>query len=284
VSTRVVADEGRTQVIEDDLGFVRRVRTDGPSMPQFLRFPVESRADWERKIKPRLDPSAHDRSILDREVAALPPGEHPVGFWAVGLYAFWRNFWGEEKLAFAFYDAPDVLHEMAATWLRMHCECSPPVFERVRVDWTLFHEDMACKGGPLIGPKMFREFMTPYYRDLFAHLRRCGQSRFVVDSDGYNGAVFDCFVELGVRALYPFEVAAGNDTFEIRRQYPEVLIWVGIDKRVLLKGKEAVRREVMDKVPALWEKGGFIPSIDHAVPPCPQANFEYFLELVRGLF
>ena len=55
------------------------------------------------------------------------------------------------------------------------------------------------------------------------------------------------------------------------------------DKRALLKTKADVEREVMSKVPHLLETGRFIPSIDHAVPPCPQENFEHFIELVRGL-
>ena len=115
-------------------------------------------------------------------------------------------------------------------------------------------------------------------------MRAYGQTRFLIDCDGKPGPLVDTFGDLGVRAFFPFEVAAGNDTFEIRRQYPDVVIWGGIDKRAMLEGGEAIKREVMEKVPALWAAGGFIPSLDHSVPPCPQENFEYFLQLVRDLF
>ena len=284
VKTRVVSQDAETRVVEDDLGAVRREYMLDCSMPQFIRFPVESPGDWERKIKPRLDPTTHDYGNLAAEAAESRESDDPWGLWMVGLYAFCRNFWGEEKLAYAYYDFPQTLHDMAKTWLRMHLECTPRVLDQARIDYVMFHEDMAFKNGPLIGPHLFDEFMAPYYRELFAHLRGRGQTRFLLDSDGFNGLVLDRFVDLGMNGLFPFEVAAGYDIREVRKRYPRFMIWGGLDKRVLNGTRDQIRREVLEKVPAVWESGGFIPSLDHACQPCPQANFEYYLELLRGLF
>ena len=284
VTARVVEEAADSRVVEDSLGSLRRERTDGCSMPQFLRFPVESHADWLNKIKPRLDPAAHDYGNWEADARASHTGEDPWGLWLVGLYAFWRNYWGEEKLAYAFYDTPETLHDMARTWLHMHAACLPRVLAASRFDWVLFHEDMAFKNGPLIGPHLFIEFMAPYYRELLDLLRGHGLRRLAVDSDGHNGLVLDRFIDLGINGLFPFEVAAGYDIREVRKRYPGFCIWGGIDKRVLTGTRDDIRREVLEKVPAVWASGPFIPSLDHSCPPCPQANFEYFLELVRGLF
>lgn len=284
VEWHVIEETAHAQVIENDLGAIRRIRTDGTSMPQFVRFPVESDADWRRKIKPRLQPGSHAYGNLTEELATCAEyPDAPVGLWLVGLYAFWRNFWGEVNLAYAFYDAPETLHDMAATWLRMQVECTPRLLAAIDVDWTLFHEDMACKGGPLIGPGTFEQFMAPYYRELLAHLRQHGQHRLAVDSDGNNGQVLERFAELGINGLYPFEVAAGSDAVAFRKRHPQFFVWGACDKRALLGTQDDVEREVMSKVPTLWEQGGFIPSVDHSVPPCPQENFEFFLELVRDI-
>jgi uroporphyrinogen-III decarboxylase len=158
------------------------------------------------------------------------------------------------------------------------------ILQRARFDYVLFHEDMAFKNGPFIGPGLFDAFMAPYYRKLFAHLRTHGQTRFLLDSDGHNGPVLDRFIELGMNGLFPFEAAAGYDIRDVRRRYPRFVIWGGIDKRVLNQSKAAIRREIMEKVPPVWKSGGFIPSLDHACQPCPQENFEYYLEILRGLF
>ncbi len=86
VQSRIIKDEGRTQILEDDLGKVWRVRADGgESMPHWLRFPVEYPEDWLSEIKPRLDPSAHDYGDLEDQAAHLRDSQDPVGFFIVGL-------------------------------------------------------------------------------------------------------------------------------------------------------------------------------------------------------
>jgi len=284
VQTRVVDDDGHTSVVENDLGALWRERSDGgASMPQWIRFPVESHEDWLNKIKPRLRPQDHNYGGLESEIRSLQDSDGPAGFWLVGLYAFWRNFWGEHNLAYAFYDAPETLHDMARSWLSVHCECSPRILDSVDIDYVLFHEDMAFKNGPLIGPSTFDEFMAPYYRELFSHLKSNKMTRFLLDSDGNNGPILDKFIDIGMNGLFPFEVSAGCDVVEFRKTHPDFVIWGGIDKRVLLQTREDIEKEVMAKVPVLWESGGYMPSIDHSVPPCPQENFEYFLQLVRSI-
>ena len=55
-----------------------------------------------------------------------------------------------------------------------------------------------------------------------------------------------------------------------------------IDKRTLIKGKEAIREEVMSKVPFLLEQGGYLPTIDHWVPPdVTFENYCYYINLMR---
>lgn len=285
VEQRVLQDDGVSRVMENDLGQVWRIRTDGgESMPQWLRFPVENHDDWLQKIKPRLLPDEQDFGNLETAAPDFRDNDEPNGLWLLGLYAFWRHYWGEERLAYAFYDYPDTLHDMARHWLEMQCARTARITSLTRADYCCFHEDMAFKNGPLIGPDTFAEFMAPYYREFFAHLRAHGQHRFLLDSDGNNGLVLEHFIELGMNGLYPFEQAAGYDVPAFRREHPNFFIWGAIDKRVLLGTKEDIKREVMEKVPELWETGGFVPSIDHSVPPCRQENFEYFLELVRSLF
>jgi len=41
----------------------------------------------------------------------------------------------------------------------------------------------------------------------------------------------------------------------------------------------------MKKVPYLLKEGGYIPFVDHAVPPdVPLENFKYYLELVNKIW
>ena len=98
-----------------------------------------------------------------------------------------------------------------------------------------------------------------------------------VDSDGNNNELLPWFIKAGVTGFLPVEVASGMDPLEIRRKFGNKLVlWGGIDKRVLSRSKKEIENEVLLKVPELLKNGGYIPSIDHSVPPdVPFKNFEF---------
>ena len=66
--------------------------------------------------------------------------------------------------------------------------------------------------------------------------------------------------------MSPFEVASGCDVVEIGRQYPDLIICGGIDKRVLAKGKKEIDEMVERILPPMRRRGGYIPTCDHGVP------------------
>jgi uroporphyrinogen-III decarboxylase len=145
-------------------------------------------------------------------------------------------------------------------------------------------EDMCYKNGPMIGPGAFDTFMLPYYRELVGFLRNELEIPVVgVDTDGNMTLLIEKFVDAGVNLIWPFEVQAGMDVVEVRRQWPDQFaIWGGMDKRALFTGREAIKAEVTRVVPTMLEQGGYIPSIDHAVPPeVSLENWEHFLGIVR---
>jgi uroporphyrinogen decarboxylase len=69
------------------------------------------------------------------------------------------------------------------------------------------------------------------------------------------------------------------DPVEIRSRYGHALgLAGGIDKRELTKDFAAIDAE-LERIVPLIEDGGFIPTLDHAVPPdIPYANWLYYLE------
>jgi uroporphyrinogen-III decarboxylase len=85
--------------------------------------------------------------------------------------------------------------------------------------------------------------------------------------------------------IWPFEVNAGMDVLKVRKEWPrEFTIWGGIDKLELAKGKDAIYTEVMRVVPEMLKQGGYIPSLDHSVPPDVSFDdWNYYVGLVREL-
>jgi uroporphyrinogen decarboxylase len=159
------------------------------------------------------------------------------------------------------------------------------VVKNIRVDFVRFWEDMAFKSGSLISPDMFKKFMIPRYKQIIDFLRSNGVDIIQVDSDGNINELIPEWLEVGLNFFWPLEVAAGMDAVALRKKYGKEIMLVGnIDKRVFTKGKDAIREEVMSKVPFLIETGGYFPSFDHLVPPdVSLENFRYFQNLLREM-
>jgi uroporphyrinogen-III decarboxylase len=68
-----------------------------------------------------------------------------------------------------------------------------------------------------------------------------------------------------------------------REQWPhQFAIWGGIDKTTLARGKKEIEAEVMRVVPQMLKKRGYIPALDHTVPPdVSYENWIYYRDLVR---
>lgn len=106
-----------------------------------------------------------------------------------------------------------------------------------------------------------------------------------LDSDGNTEALIPLLIEVGVNCHWPLEVAAGMDPVKIQKEYGrDLALMGGIDKRELAKDKKAIEKEVREKIVPMLEEGGYIPTVDHAVPPdVSLENFLYYLELKREI-
>ena len=116
-----------------------------------------------------------------------------------------------------------------------------------------------------------REFLLPYYQQLIANIRARqidrGRKLYIqIDTDGRAPAVIDVYREMGMNVMSPFEVAAGCDVVELGRRYPDLVMFGGIDKRVLAESNEAIDAFLERVLPSMRARGGYIPTCDHGVP------------------
>jgi uroporphyrinogen decarboxylase len=91
------------------------------------------------------------------------------------------------------------------------------------------------------------------------------------------------FTEAGINLMLPFEVQAGMDVREVRKQFPRLVIQGGLEKHALAISKEAIDAELEAKLPFMLNRRGYITSLDHVVPPdVPYSNWLYYLDRVRN--
>ncbi len=266
-------------------GIVARQLKTGTSVPQFLEYPLKSESDWPA-IRERLDPHRAERYAEAPAVAARTRGRsYVLRFGICGAYGFLRNLFGPESLCYALYDTPQFIHQLLGHWVFFNCALADRLCPLIDFDYVFLWEDMAYKNGPLMSPAHFRGFLLPRYQELLGYLRsRHGLDLVMVDSDGNNWDLLPLFLEGGVNIFTPLEIAAGMEPMELRRRFPELALFGGIDKRALFGGKAAIRAELERKVPALLDGGGYFPCLDHHVPA--DISFEAFcqyLEMLRAI-
>ncbi|RLE94857.1 MAG: hypothetical protein DRN04_02080 [Thermoprotei archaeon] len=284
----VLWESGEVVVFREESGIICKAykkphETATPGV-MWVEHPVKTREGWE-KIKWRLDPDNRkwpDWKNLREKYDNFP---YPLALTICGAFGFPRCLLGDKRLLLMYYRDPRFVHEILEHWLELYKKICSTVIRNVRVDYILIWEDMAWKKGPLVSPRIFKEFISPYYEELISHVKKLGVDIIMVDSDGNLESVLGLFIEAGVNAMMPFEIAAGMDPLKIRREYGDALaIMGGIDKRVLAELKKAIEREVLSKVPKLVEEGGYIPFVDHNVPPNVSLdNMKYYISLVRSI-
>jgi hypothetical protein len=292
---RPIGEDDRYIVERDGWGRVRRglkigtVRGTRPSMDTYLDFYVKDRESF-LEMKWRFDP--HDPSRYPEDWDELKrrwmTRDYPLyltencGFG--GLYWNLRQMMGTVRVSTAFHKTPALIHEILDFMADFFIETTRRALGEVEVDAFNFNEDFACKAGPLISPRIFREFLQPRYERIIKHLRRHGVKVIELDSDGNTEALLPALIEIGINAHWPLEAAADMDPVKVRRRYGEKLaLYGGIDKRALAGDKEAIEREVYRKIPPMLELGGgYIPTVDHTIPPdIPLENFLHYLKLKR---
>ncbi|MHB0879078.1 MAG: uroporphyrinogen decarboxylase family protein [Anaerolineae bacterium] len=280
---QVIEDRGNSEVVIDRAGVKLERRKDGSSIPRFIEFPVKDRGDWER-MKRRYDPASPRRlpEYFDDRVRCLRERDYPLGISCGSLYGWCRNLMGVENLSVAVYDDPGLVRDMMHHFTDLALAVITPVLEALPLEYASYWEDMAYNTGPLLSPRMFRELMVPEYQRVTEVLHSHGVDVIYVDCDGRIDQLLPLWLEAGVNCMFPWEVRCNEDPWAMRQKYGrDLLIFGGIDKMALIAGRDAIDREVASRRP-LIEDGGFIPTVDHRVPPdVTLDNYRYYLDVLR---
>ena len=259
------------------------------NMPMFVEFPVKDRASWQA-YRARLNPSDPRRYPKDWDADSYMKAfeEYQDGITMLrfnGFYGFGAELMGIPTFNIMFYKDPELIHDMIEYWEYYIIETIRNAVEALkdRIDVIYWWEDMADRHGPCISPKLYREFLLPHYKRVTGFLAKNKIDRIMMDSDGNINPILDLIVEAGITGTWPLEVNAGMDAITVRKKYGDKLFLAGnLDKAELMKGEDAMKREVESKVPLLKEMGGYIPGADHLIPvEMTLAKFREYADYIK---
>jgi len=288
-----IEETEKYEILIDEEGVKKKIFKDGTStIPHYLEFPLKGRKEWEEIFKPRLNintparyPQNHSNWEKIKSLYNSPDWDRPVGISIGSLFGWLRNWAGFEGIAMLCYDDPELVEEMVSHLATLTCSVIKKAVEEIKIDYAAGWEDMCFNRGPIISPDMVRKFLVPNYKRITDVLRKNGCDIIYTDCDGNINQMIDPWLEGGLNGIFPVEVAAGSDPVAIRKKYKDkVVILGGINKRALIAGKDAIRKEIKRIKPYVLE-GGWIPHVDHRCPPdVTFENYLYYLDVKRETF
>jgi uroporphyrinogen-III decarboxylase len=281
---KTVERRGERRLVQTRDGALTEMLDYDSSMPKFLRFAVETRADWEKLRDERLDPGrpgrvGNVRAAIERAHAA----GMPILFHCGSLYGWLRDWMGLENLSIALMTDRGWVEDMMEHLTLMDLDFIEEHIPAGGVDVAWWWEDMCYNHGPLMSPRLFEELMVPRYKRITDGLRARGIDVNVLDCDGRIYELVPGWLRGGINCMFPIE-AAHTDPWRLREEYGKsVLLLGGVNKLALIAGRDAIDRE-LERLHPLVERGGYLPCVDHRVPPdVTYENYLYYLEKKKAL-
>ena len=280
----IIEKSAEFTIWRDERGITMRQDNAGGSMPDWIDHPVKSPADWNQlRNRLQMDDARIQEDWPKFRARLKATGEAvQVGVFPWGVFGTVRDLLGNEQVLYAFYDYPEV-RDMMNTLTSLGIKLYERVAAEVQIDHIHIWEDMSGRQGSLISPAMVEEFMMPCYDRIVAFAKAHNIRLISVDTDGDCSQLVPIFLKHGINMIFPFEVQAGNEIREYRRQHPTLGIMFGLDKRALAGTLADVDREI-DKAATMIKLGRYVPGFDHLIPPDAKwENFKYAAEQIRDL-
>jgi uroporphyrinogen decarboxylase len=277
---RIIRKEDNKFLAEDGMGGIYVTTFDGGETGnRYLRYPINNRNDWE-KLKPFFNPDTPGRipSDWDEHAKKSRLNENPVGINIGSLYGWIHNWIGFKNISIAFHSNPEWIADMMDTLVELWISLIRKTLRNTRVDFAGWWEDMCYNHGPFISPKHFEEFMVPRYKQVTDTLKEYGVNLNILDCDGKIAYLIPGWLKAGINCLFPLE-AKCNNPYILRETFGKKILFIGgIDKNSLVEGKKSIDKE-LDRLTPLLKQGGYIPMVDHLVPPeVSLPTFRYYLK------
>lgn len=255
--------------------------------PKFRKWPTSgSQLDDLRR---RLDPYGRGRLPMgwSKRVRSWKKREHALmlrihrGFFLTMGVHDWRRF---AELMDLLVDDLEFVREAMAIQGEFAAGLAERVLREVEVDAVLFSEPIGGSHQPLISPQMYENLVLTSYEPIMQVLRRYGVEIIVFVTYANSRILLPSILKWGFNCLWACEVnLEAMDYRQLRREFGRDLRLIGgIDLDALRRDKEAIRREIQQKVPFLLAEGGYVPLADGRVrPDVPFENYVYYRGLLK---
>ncbi|RME42176.1 MAG: hypothetical protein D6791_18380 [Chloroflexi bacterium] len=220
---------------------------------------------WARDFAQRLRQSTDKAIVADYFGTFL---EHAQGI--VGWDTIYMAMLRKPKLAHHFFER--LRHELV-TGIKRYLQAVGEY-----IDVFMFADDLGHQRGPMMKLDIYREFILPGHRAMFATVREHSDAAVFYHTDGSVMTLLPDLIDAGMDCFNTVQTNARNmDPAELKRRFGKnITFWGGgVDThRVLPMGTpEQVREDVRRRIKILAPGGGFVfASIHNILGDVPPQN------------
>jgi hypothetical protein len=192
-------------------------------------------------------------------------------------------FCGPELFFTAIYEAPEIVETLFDAFADCCQGITTAVSENDLGPALHLADDIAHSTALLVSPDFLRRVQFPRLKRIVAPLKKKG-IKVIYHSDGDVSAILDDLVnQVGIDGLHPLEPCPGLDIFEIRRLYPSLILFGGLDyvKYVTQGDPAGVRAQAKRLLQDLGPGGGYFFGASADIDPA--AKLENAMEMFRAV-
>ncbi len=190
-----------------------------------------------------------------------------------GIFEWSWGLRGFERFLLDLIEQPEIACAIMDRFTDIYIENTLRVIEAAGglLDMVYTYDDVGIQSGPLLSPRMWREFILPRHQRLNAAIRSAGYPvKIMYHSCGAIYPFIAAFVdEMGIDVLNPLQPrAAGMDMARIKAEFGDRLAFHGavdIQQTLPFGTPEEVQAEVQERCCVLGRGGGYICASAHYI-------------------
>jgi len=209
------------KVFKDKWGVVRKYSEDLIAYP--IEGPIKSEADLKKYIPP--DPT--DKRLLGdlSEVAEKFKGKKSVMWLTHAAFTYAWCLRGMDEFLMDYILNPWLAKEITKICVEFSKQEVRTAID-AGADLVVLGDDYAYKGGSMMSPAHFEEFILPGLADIVHIIKKSGANA-VIHSDGNIWPLIDMIVSTGIDAIHPIDPLAGMDIGEVKQKYGNKVCLIG---------------------------------------------------------
>ncbi len=286
---RTIDQSDEWRLGQDAWGAQTRYWTKKAGTPEHVGFACTSRVAWERDFREQflaLDVrTTVDAAAVRTALAKARADDRFAVYSTLFVFEDLRRIFGDVCMLESLAAEPEWIHDFCTCVTTKHLELWDWLFREVgKPDGMHVYEDLGYTRGPFCSPRMHRQLIMPYHRELFGFFKAQGVP-LVVHTCGDFRPHLPALADCGVDCIQAMEAKTGMDVVQLASEWKDRLTFMGnLDIRAFESGDRAkIREECLGKLDGMKRlRAPWIFMSDHSISPGVQlADYRYALELYR---